>query len=755
MATPSSSQVPVRFDEFQVDFGTGRLLRGEERVPIQDQPLQVLRLLLEAEGHVVTREQLRAALWPQDTFVDFEHGVNTAVKKLRQALEDSAEDPEYIETLPRVGYRFMVPVEWVADPGSTRALHRVVPIGPPGPIPAPEPIPPRRKWKLTTAIAAIAVAVTASSVSLTDANSYLSRTKLGQLLRRAVAGRAPGPRLTLTQRRLTANPNDAPVLGAVISPDGKYLAYSDPTGLYLRQVDGGQTFAVPLPKGFEALPESWFPDSVHLIVRQQDFSKAKQPSLWKISVMGGVPQKLADAGALARVSPDGSMIAFLTRLAGRDAVWVIDPATNTTNKVIDGGDDHLGPVAWAPDGKRFAYVRIRGHVPLQIEVYDPASGHAEIILSNAILGAALAWVTPTRLVYSLREPQTTHDDDDFNLWSLPIDSHTGRPTGSPSRMTQDRGSAVGLSATSDGNRIVLLRRTAQADVYLSDIDARGKRVSKPRRFTLDERQDFPFAWTPDSKAVLFLSDREGPLHIFRQRIDQTQPELLVGGNERMWVPRLTPDGDSVLYLVNSVPNENSDQSRIMRVPLTGGLSTLVLRAPRIYNHQCAKVPSTLCIYSQIEPGEQRFFAFDPEAGNGSEIAAARMNLQDAPSYNWSLSFDGKYLASAVRTGQNKQFALRIVDLATGTARIIPVVGPTGEVSTDWAADNKSVWLGGYIHRGPWGSTGVVNVDLNGTVTPVLDEPNLSIWAAIPSPDGRRLALVGHTEDSNAWLLESF
>ena len=89
--------------------GRGRLC------PFTDQPLQVLRLLLQAEGKVVTREQLRAALWPRDTFVDFEHGVNTAVKKLRQALEDSAEHPKFVETLPKIGYRFIAPVQWVPD----------------------------------------------------------------------------------------------------------------------------------------------------------------------------------------------------------------------------------------------------------------------------------------------------------------------------------------------------------------------------------------------------------------------------------------------------------------------------------------------------------------------------------------------------------------------------------------------------------------------------------------------------------------
>ena len=102
MATSSSSSVCARFDRFQVDLSSGDLRTPEATsVRIQQQPLQVLRLLLAAEGRVVTREQLRVALWPDDTFVDFEHGVNTAVKKLRQALVDSVENPKFVETLPR------------------------------------------------------------------------------------------------------------------------------------------------------------------------------------------------------------------------------------------------------------------------------------------------------------------------------------------------------------------------------------------------------------------------------------------------------------------------------------------------------------------------------------------------------------------------------------------------------------------------------------------------------------------------------
>ena len=135
----------VRFDLFPVDLSSGELFRSGVRVPIQDQPLQLLRLLLEAEGRVVTREQLRVALWAQDTFVDFEHAFNTAVKKLRQALQDSAEHPKFVETLPRVGYRFITTVEWVSNVRDNNPLPRIVAIAPPGPVAVTQKLPPRKE----------------------------------------------------------------------------------------------------------------------------------------------------------------------------------------------------------------------------------------------------------------------------------------------------------------------------------------------------------------------------------------------------------------------------------------------------------------------------------------------------------------------------------------------------------------------------------------------------------------------------------
>ena len=111
MPIPSTSVPPARFGPFEVDFRAGELLKNGRRIRLQDQPLQVLAMLLEHPGNVVTRDEFRQKLWPNDTFVDFDHGLNNAINKLRDALNDSAEGARFIETLPRRGYRFVAQVE--------------------------------------------------------------------------------------------------------------------------------------------------------------------------------------------------------------------------------------------------------------------------------------------------------------------------------------------------------------------------------------------------------------------------------------------------------------------------------------------------------------------------------------------------------------------------------------------------------------------------------------------------------------------
>ena len=153
----------MRFGAFDVDLRSGELHKHGIRLKLQDQPFHVLALLLEHSGDVVTREELREKLWPADTYVDFDTGLNSAIKKLRSALSDSAEEPRYIETLPRRGYRFIAPVE----NGSKPSLAAVE-----GPLPQVLPSEPtlhpgnkRRYWIAAAAAAAATLLVVAALVA--------------------------------------------------------------------------------------------------------------------------------------------------------------------------------------------------------------------------------------------------------------------------------------------------------------------------------------------------------------------------------------------------------------------------------------------------------------------------------------------------------------------------------------------------------------------------------------------------------------
>ena len=111
MAVVSSSTQIVRFGVFEADFKTGELRKNGVKVHLQGQPFQVCAILLERSGELVTREELRQQVWPEDTFVDFDHALNTAITKIRNALGDEAENPRFVQTLPRRGYRFIGPVD--------------------------------------------------------------------------------------------------------------------------------------------------------------------------------------------------------------------------------------------------------------------------------------------------------------------------------------------------------------------------------------------------------------------------------------------------------------------------------------------------------------------------------------------------------------------------------------------------------------------------------------------------------------------
>ena len=245
-SAPRADRV-FRFEQFELSEREGELRKNGARIRLQEQPFQVLVELLADAARVVTREHLQQKLWPADTFVDFDVGLNTAIRKLRLALGDDAESPHYIETSAKRGYRFLVPVN-ITTSASKLVSENATPAEP---VSKPVGAQPEsaggefalaserhRRWYLMlTALAIVALAA-----------GILWRVKRG----------APYP---VVEKRITANPVEAPIRAAVVSPDGKYVAYADPTGVYLRQIDSGETRPLPLPKDLNASPNSWFPES--------------------------------------------------------------------------------------------------------------------------------------------------------------------------------------------------------------------------------------------------------------------------------------------------------------------------------------------------------------------------------------------------------------------------------------------------------------------------------------------------------------
>jgi hypothetical protein len=164
-----------------------------------------------------------------------------------------------------------------------------------------------------------------------------------------------------------------------------------------------------------------------------------------------------------------------------------------------------------------------------------------------------------------------------------------------------------------------------------------------------ERNDWPTAWTADSRAVLFWSDRNGSSQVFKQNIDQETPETVVAGPEEDWMPRVSPDGTSILYLANPQGFNNPSKVRLMRVQSNGGPAQLVMGVPRLGNYACARPPSDVCFLAQVsEDGEKHIFsAFDPLQGKPHQVLT--LDVHHGGPFNWMPSPDGSRIAFMATT----------------------------------------------------------------------------------------------------------
>jgi Tol biopolymer transport system component/DNA-binding winged helix-turn-helix (wHTH) protein len=739
----------VRFGIFEANLASAELRKNGQKIKLQEQPFQVLTILLENPGEIVTREQFRATLWPADTFVDFDHGLNAAIKRLRDALGDSADSPRFVETLARRGYRFIAPVtgnghgngNGAHDASGTATASATPTPVPPAPIGSdvPSVTPPRpnifvRHWALALIGAALLVVGTTAG--------WIAAHRLTH-----------APPSQPTEWRLTNNSPDDPILNAVLSPDSRYLAFAARSGLFLRELSTGETHSIEVPGVIRPRARAWFPDGSHLLVSA---AQVNGPTgVYTVPLLGGSgsARKLIDNADARAISPDGSQIVVVRKEWPDQEVWILSADGQNPLQLTEANGDVFGSIAFSPHGRKLAMVRYsytssHHESNNSLEIFDLATNQSHAIFTNSSLTDSLVWAPDGRLIYSLQEeatgPSIKSGDGDSNFWTLNVNELSGEPIGTAQRLTRGFERKMNASISADGKHLAFIRWNGEAHVYVSEVDAGGRRVAVPQRLSLEEGRNYPYSWTADGKSILFTSDRAGHAHLFKQRIDQAAPEVLVGGNDPVLLVRLTPDGSQVLYLLRKQVAGGPSQAVLMRAPLAGGTPQLVMQRDTIDNYQCAIAPATLCLFGVATQHDIRFFQFDPLSGKETPL---ELSVQGTK-YNWSLSPDGQTIALA----QWRRPEIHLLSVKNGESRTITLQSVTGVSSLDWASDGQSMWASSSTVSG---SQALLNIDLRGRVRTIYQDPDKDVGWAIPSSDGRHIAFWEAGGSANVWMLKGF
>jgi Tol biopolymer transport system component/DNA-binding winged helix-turn-helix (wHTH) protein len=539
----------VRFGSFELDRRSGELCRDGRVVTLQEQPLRLLSVLLEHAGELVTRDELRQRLWPADTYVDFEHGLNAAVKRLRDALEDSAETPRYIETVPRRGYRF---IGQVPRSPSAAASRRWLP--PPTPV----------------IVAAAAMALVAAIATIV---TRVPRRHTTVPIRFTV---------DVEQTGVTAGANVGGEGGLVsICPDNTCVVYRGAREgigrLYLRPFDQGN--AKPLP-GTEGGSGPFFsPDGRSLAFFADGLLKTLDLQTMVVTVWGEAPDSRGGAW-----TPDGSIYFAPSRTSDIQRVTAPGATARAVTRRDAGRGEisHRWPVVLPREGF-LVYQTMDSAERSAIVAQRLASGERQTLVED---GECPRLVQGDHLVFAVGD----------SLHLTRFDAERGRVSGTPVevvRQTSDGSMESAIAAgrfdiSPDGTfaYVRLVRRPADGALWrlnrsglASPLGEMRREFAYPRfspdghriavtiaessgsnvwvydtgrgtltRVTLEGTQNQAAIWSRDGRSLTFRSNRAGGYRLFRQPADGSGPvEPLVTSERNVFTGSWSPDGRELLF----------------------------------------------------------------------------------------------------------------------------------------------------------------------------------------------------------------
>ena len=677
------------------------MFRSGVRVPIQDQPLQLLRLLLEAEGRVVTREQLRAALWAQGTFVDFEHAVNTAVKKLRQALEDSAEHPKFVETVPRIGYRFLCTPEWVSDLSNIHPMPRVLAIAPPGAVTVPQKLPPGRE-ALSGDKKQAATPLPEDAVGPETQREPLIRTRMlrysillaGMLLLAGVAFRAvirtPSVPRVLGFTQLT---NDGQGKGGALATDGSRIYFNetliDQRSVIVQvPVTGGDATPLSTPlKQPRVLDLSR--DGTELLIANDDGFDSS--SLWVQPVVGGSPRRIVTVPITdAKFGRDGKSIIY-----GTDHdVYSVNRDGSSGRKLLTAKAVPFG-FRFSPDGRTFRFTELDQRLDSMTIMQAAADGTSLHGIGGGCCGE---WTSDARffIFQNRSDPALLRID----LWALPEDGRFSwrQREGKPIQLTAGPFSFMSPLLSKDGKQIFAIGESDRAEVirydsrssqfvpYFSGISAEGLAFSKDGHWVTytsypdgtlwrskvdgSERLQLTFPplrvllprWSPDGKQIAFNARvHDAPFNIYVISSDGGQAQRILPSEQTQLDANWSPDGNSLVF------GSDADVKNKEPIQIVDIRSKRVLALPGSSEFFSPRwLPDGRFIAAMTKQTGFKLMLFDYSSRKWTEVFGSRMTY---PSW----SHDGKYIYFQNWHDPVKHVGERIVRLRLSDRKVDNIV----------------------------------------------------------------------------------
>ncbi len=525
MAESNGHSRVVRFAAFEFDPGTGELRKHGLRIRLNGQPAGVLAMLIEHAGEVVTREDLQKGLWPIDTYVDFEHSLNAAIKRLRAALSDSADSPRYVETLPRQGYRFIAPVSHPAATQSIESLPAQATSQGNGVTQKPA------AWWRYVLVAVLGALFVIGATLRFQKVEYFWRSPIADARFQTVAD------------------FDGVQQDAAVSRDGQFVAFLSDRGgqmdVWVTQVASGQFHNLTNGNAPELVNPSvrtlqFSPDGslVTFWVRRQDIPRERAISIWAVPTLGGQPRPYLEGVAEADWSPDGSRLAYHTPGPG-DPLFVSDVGQQAEGRRIftTAAGLHGHFPLWAPDAV-FIYF-VQGSLPDKLDIWRIGTngGTAERITSHVGRVSHPVLLDRRTLLYLASDP----DGSGPSIYSTDVERRI------PHRLTTGFDHYTSLAASAGGRRLVVTRATSKRTLWRLPVSDSPAQVSAAARISLTTAAGFSPRLGPN---YLVYVSAAGTSESVWKLEDGISTELWSGPDARIFGgPAIAPDGRHIAFSV--------------------------------------------------------------------------------------------------------------------------------------------------------------------------------------------------------------